>query len=1188
MNSTDNKTNTTKNIVMKLVQNEKCISSSDSSISDLISTIHVLEAQQLEMQLQIKSLRLVKEQAENSAQKYAELYDFAPSAYFTISYSGKIIDSNIIGYQILGKNNMQLNDRLFINFVCDDSIPIFNTFLQHIFIDKNITTCELKLKVSDNAPILVQLTGKLANNSENCLITVMNIAEIKKSAELNETLLASLPYPAMYIKRADRIVLDANKAALDMGVNIGGHCWREFGKTEHISAQFKRKISNYPNIVPSKYEVRCTFCQAEKCFSESTEQNNREIQALNKTWNTYWIKINEEVFLHYAIDITLEKQAIEEREFLMASIDNTNNIVVVKDLDLKVVAANKGFLDIIGKKFLREVVGKTDAEIFDVSPNSEPVRSYMRDDEQVQKLEKGDYILKEEFIILPNGDYREILTKKYPIFNGAGKVFCTGSVSLDITERKKGEAALHKRDQILKSILDQFPGEIFWKDKESKYLGCNELFVRGIGLKSRSEIVGKTDFDFLKDIKKAENYHAEDCEIIETGKQNLHKIEMKQHQNGEQSWFDSSKIPLRDTQGNIIGILGVFTDITDRKLAEDGLRKSEEKYRELIENSKDIVYILNSNGIFTFVSNAWTVLLGHPESEVVGKSYEEFVHPDDRKKCEEYVLKAILKEDRQDWVEYRVRNLYGEWKWHRSSGVAKKDKDGNIIHFEGIATDITERKIGELKLQESEKSYRYLFAHNPQPMWIIDFVTLAFLEVNTAAVNQYGYSVEEFKTMKLTNIQLHKNSIAPHKKLNKDKQAYHLSLEAKHKTKTGKIILVEITSHAVNYDGRNARHILANDITERKLAEEKLKHLNEKLEDRVRERTAELSNSNISLKLAEEKFRTVADFTYGWEYWINDVEEILYMSPSAEKLTGYTAQEFINDPKLLDKIVFENDRDNWESHKKSVYFIKKKKRHAEIIYRIVKKNGDVRWISSVCRSVAINGKYMGMRVSNLNVTQKVKAESELLKVTVNVEERERNRFSRELHDGMGPLLSTIKLYFQWLSETNDPEKIKIITQKGNANIESAIQSSREIARGLSTQNLKKFGYVDTITDFTERLNDTNKIKINFTSNTNERFDNFIETTLYRISTELIKNTITYAKATLVNINFNFNRAKKSIQFTYSDNGIGFDLLSTENNNKGMGVMNIQQRIKSLRGKFKLKSKIGNGMNVTIELPIDEV
>jgi PAS domain S-box-containing protein len=213
--------------------------------------------------------------------------------------------------------------------------------------------------------------------------------------------------------------------------------------------------------------------------------------------------------------------------------------------------------------------------------------------------------------------------------------------------------------------------------------------------------------------------------------------------------------------------------------------------------------------------------------------------------------------------------------------------------------------------------------------------------------------------------------------------------------------------------------------------------------------------------------------------------------------------------------------------------------------------------------------------------------SEMLNITVDVEERERNRFSSELHDGMGPLLSTIKLYFQWLADTDDADKKKIIIEKGNHSIEMAIQTARELARGLSSQFLSEAGYINALNDFTQKINLTKKIAISFSYNTTDRFSGFVELMLYRITTELIKNTLTYAKATNIEINIDYNQPKKTISFTYSDNGLGFDWEQIQQNKKGLGLMNIQQRVQVMKGNIQIKSKPGEGMNAFIQFPLEE-
>ncbi|MDP4271699.1 MAG: PAS domain S-box protein, partial [Bacteroidota bacterium] len=456
---------------------------------------------------------------------------------------------------------------------------------------------------------------------------------------------------------------------------------------------------------------------------------------------------------------------------------------------------------------------------------------------------------------------------------------------------------------------------------------------------------------------------------------------------------------------------------------------------------------------------------------------------------------------------------------------------------------------------------------------------------NQAFITHYGYNRDEVLRMSYDEITPPEDRPAKISWLFHSTQKDDRQNVKRHQKKSGEIIYVETKSHTINFQNKTATHVLINDITEQKKAEQALFELNEKLEERIHERTYELMNLNASLRETEIKFKTVTDFTYGWEYWKSPENKILFMSPSVERITGYTVSEFEENPALLDTIVHPTDRPLWDKYQKERCPNDPYEQKIELSFRIVTRNGDIRWLGHVCRCIHVDGKFLGVRVSNRDITESVITENRMLQITAEVEERERNRFSRELHDGMGPLLSAIKLYFQWLADSTDTDNRKLITEKGNHSIEMAIQTVRELARGISSQYITELGFVQAIIDFAQQINDTNKIQIIIDSNTHERFGVFHELMLFRIATELIKNTLTYAKATLVKIKFSIDQ--KKIVFIYTDNGVGFDWLKIQKEKKGLGLMNIQHRVRILQGNIDIESKCGEGMKTTIEFTKEE-
>ena len=141
-------------------------------------------------------------------------------------------------------------------------------------------------------------------------------------------------------------------------------------------------------------------------------------------------------------------------------------------------------------------------------------------------------------------------------------------------ERLRMEEDLRESQRLLKLVLDSIPVRVFWKDRESVYLGCNEHFAHDAGLDSPEAIVGKTDFE-LGWREQAELYRADDHEVMETGVARLDYEEPQSGEHGERRWLRTSKLPLRDEHGRVFGVLGIYEDITERRHTEEALRRSQ-------------------------------------------------------------------------------------------------------------------------------------------------------------------------------------------------------------------------------------------------------------------------------------------------------------------------------------------------------------------------------------------------------------------------------------------------------------------------------------------------------------------------------------------------------------------------------------------------------------------------------------
>jgi len=214
------------------------------------------------------------------------------------------------------------------------------------------------------------------------------------------------------------------------------------------------------------------------------------------------------------------------------------------------------------------------------------------------------------------------------------------------------------------------------------------------------------------------------------------------------------------------------------------------------------------------------------------------------------------------------------------------------------------------------------------------------------------------------------------------------------------------------------------------------------------------------------------------------------------------------------------------------------------------------------------------------------AEKRVLNAIIQTEEKERKRFAKDLHDGLGPLLSTVKMSISTLSLMDqDPSRKEIIENTAHV-IDESIKSIKEISNNLSPHILNNFGLASAIKDFSNKI-DSKVVHINFESNVfNKRFDENVEVVLYRVVCELINNTMKHANAHVADINLTSQH--KTILLSYSDDGIGFNVSEVVGDNPpvhGMGYSNMLSRVNSIKGRMDVESTPDSGTKVLIRVKI---
>lgn len=218
-----------------------------------------------------------------------------------------------------------------------------------------------------------------------------------------------------------------------------------------------------------------------------------------------------------------------------------------------------------------------------------------------------------------------------------------------------------------------------------------------------------------------------------------------------------------------------------------------------------------------------------------------------------------------------------------------------------------------------------------------------------------------------------------------------------------------------------------------------------------------------------------------------------------------------------------------------------------------------------------------------DISERKNLEKQVYTVSVKAEEDERGRIAKDLHDGLGPLLSTCKIYLHSIKNAEYSEKESRSYNKLSELINESLTGVKEISNNLSPHVLRNFGLVHALKSFIDKYSAYNEIEIEQNFKTIRRYNEIIEITLYRIATELLNNTLKHSGATKIEIGL-LEKAQK-LHFFYADNGVGFNYEHVLEHKSGLGLLNIKSRINSIGGFINFTTQTGEGVNVKIETSI---
>lgn len=346
------------------------------------------------------------------------------------------------------------------------------------------------------------------------------------------------------------------------------------------------------------------------------------------------------------------------------------------------------------------------------------------------------------------------------------------------------------------------------------------------------------------------------------------------HADGHHVWIlDRGAVVERDADGHPLRVAGTHLDITERKHAEQILLESKNFNASVIDSLRKQIAVLDAHGVIVAVNEAWhrsAIGNGAPatlDGIGIGADYLavcekalDSAQGEDARQTQAGIRAVLAGELAEFHLEYPCHSSTGQH-WFQMNVAPMRGAAGGVVVSH---TDITEQKLAAVALRDSEARYRELFDSSPQPMWVFDTATKAFLAVNIAAVRQYGYSHEEFLAMTIWDIRPPEEALRLRKHLEELGASRPDSGGWIHRRKDGQLIQVEIATHGLDYGHRPSRLVLATDVTARERAEAERARLNTELErhrlhleDLIVGRTQELAAAR---EQAEEANRAKSAF----------------------------------------------------------------------------------------------------------------------------------------------------------------------------------------------------------------------------------------------------------------------------------------------------------------------------------------
>ena len=781
---------------------------------------------------------------------------------------------------------------------------------------------------------------------------------------------------------------------------------------------------------------------------------------------------------------------------------------------------------------------------------------------------------------LPSGEIRWRRFTSAPRRLANGHLVWDG-IEIDVTDRKLAEEALRESEGRFTASTKASRSYVWQVDPTGLITYVSPMVEEVLGRRPE-EIVGQLHFYDLLPPEDREEIKSFGSALM-ARRETIRGFENRNvAKDGRRVWLSSSASPLFGPDGTFRGYQGIDTDITARKQAEEALRESEARFAAATRASRSFVWQVDPDGLYTYVGDMVAEVLGYRPEDLVGRMhFYDLAPPEGRAELKQACFEIMARREAPSGFENANVAKDGRLVWLSSSAHPLFDADGTYRGYQGIDTDIAERKQAEEALRASEARYRQLYEAMRDPFARIDLKG-RIEEINPAFEELLGYSSAELVGKSFRTITPRKWHAAEKKIVAEQvrKRGFSAVYETEYVRKDGTVVPVELRTMLVRDAAGKPTGMSAvvRDISERKRAEEGLRRAHDELERRVRERTAELETSRQTLAESEEQFRQMAEGIQE-VFWLLDVRsgQALYVSPAFEAIWGRPRQTLRNGLVQWLATLHPDDRDtvqrDFDRGVRTGTF-------TPLEYRILWPDGTVRWIRDSAWGIR-DPRGRVVRVAGVfrDITDQRRLEAEILQAA----EAERQRLGRDLHDSLGQSLTAIGYLADAVREdldrANRPEAADI--RKLGRLIGQTAAEAHALARDLLLADMKRGGLAAALQELALRTQEVFGIACRYSGpGPLPPLDVHAAGQIYRIAQEAVANAAKHAHAKRIEVRL--AKERRGLLLTVRDTGRG--LPSRRQAGPGLGLDIMRYRAGLIGATLWIESQPRCGTTVNCLLP----